>query len=58
MKKHPASLADWTAPCATFGAFAAKESGPTRQTVDLPVLEQVEATEVFLYVPEGRPSNL
>ncbi|MEO6594871.1 MAG: prolyl oligopeptidase family serine peptidase [Planctomycetota bacterium] len=52
-KKHPASLAEWTAECATFGAFEAKEPGPTRQTVELHVLDQVEATEIFLLVPRG-----
>ncbi len=53
VKKHPASVAEWTAACAAFGTFEAKEPGPTRQTVDLQVIDRVEATEVFLYVPQG-----
>jgi len=47
------TVAEWTAACAAFGTFEPKEPGPTRQTVELHVLDQVEATEVFLYVPQG-----
>jgi dienelactone hydrolase len=48
-----ATVDDWLAACAAFGRFEAKEPGPTRQTVELQVLDRVEATEVFLYVPRG-----
>ncbi len=61
-KARPASLADWTAACASFGTFAALEPGPSRHDVQLPVLDQIEPTEVFLYVPKGydpaRPAPL
>ena len=52
-KKNLATIAEWTAACAAFGTFEAKEPGPTRQTVDLHVLGNVEPTEVFLYIPPG-----
>lgn len=56
------SLDDWLAACAAFGRFEPRDDGPTRQTVDLQVLDQVESTEVFLYVPKGyvpgRPAPL
>lgn len=52
----------WRARCAAFGAFEPLEPGPSRQTVDLQVLDQVEPTEVHLYVPKGydpaRPAPL
>jgi dienelactone hydrolase len=52
-KKNLATTAEWTATCAAFGTFEPKQSGPTRQTVDLQVLGKVEPTEVFLYIPQG-----
>jgi dienelactone hydrolase len=52
-KKNLATTAEWTAACAAFGTFEAKEPGPTRQTVELQVLGNVEAAEVFLYIPQG-----
>jgi len=52
-KKNLATTAEWTAACAAFGTFEAKEPGPSRQTVDLHVLGRTEATEVFLYIPPG-----
>lgn len=52
-KKNLATTAEWTAACAAFGTFEAKEPGPSRQTVDLHVLGRAEATEVFLYIPPG-----
>lgn len=54
VKQHATTtVAEWTAACASFGTFEPKEPGPTRQTVDLHVLEQVETTEVFLFIPQG-----
>jgi dienelactone hydrolase len=62
VREPGATLDDWLAACATFGTFEAMEPGLTRRTVDLQVLDQVEATEVFLYVPSGydpaRPAPL
>ncbi|HEX5051898.1 MAG TPA: hypothetical protein VFZ65_09015 [Planctomycetota bacterium] len=52
-RTKPATLDAWLAACAAFGRFEAKEPGPTRQTVELAVLGQVEPTELFLYVPQG-----
>lgn len=43
----------WRAACAAFGTFEPLAPGPGRQTVDLQVLDQVESTEVHLYVPKG-----
>lgn len=43
----------WTAACAAAPEFAPMEPGPTRQAVPLRVLDAVEDTEVFLYVPQG-----
>lgn len=45
--------AQWTEACAAALVFAPKEPGPTRQVVPLRVLDVVEDTEVFLYVPAG-----
>lgn len=53
LRKVPASCAAWVEACGTFGAFEPREPGPTRQTIDLQVLDRVERTEVFLYVPPG-----
>ena len=46
-------VAQWTAACTSFGTFAPLEPGPSRQTVDLHVLDRVEATELFLFVPKS-----
>jgi dienelactone hydrolase len=57
------SVAQWQAACAAFGASAgsgasaALEPGQNRQTVELPVLDQVEKTEVFLFVPKNYDSK-
>jgi len=48
-----ATLEQWLTVCRSFGTFAPMEPGPTRQTVELQVLDAVEPTEVFLYVPQG-----
>lgn len=57
-----ATVAQWTEACRTFGTFAAKEPGPTKQKVLLQVLDQVEPTEVHLFFPQGydpqRPAPL
>jgi dienelactone hydrolase len=47
------TLEAWQRACAGFGRFPALEPGPDRQVVDLQVLDKVETTEVFLYVPKG-----
>jgi pimeloyl-ACP methyl ester carboxylesterase len=49
--KKVASLAEWTAACASFGTFAKLDAGPSRHVVPLQVLDQVVDGEVFLYVP-------
>jgi dienelactone hydrolase len=46
-------VATWRAVCESFGDFVAREPGPTRQSIDLQVLDAVERTELFLYVPRG-----
>src|SRR5688572_13480385 len=46
------TLTEWAAACASFGTFAALEPGPSRQTVELQVLDQVVKTEAFLFVPK------
>ena len=55
-------VASWRTVCAAFGTFAALPTGPQVHRVDLPVLDQVEATELHLYVPPGydpqRPAPL
>ncbi len=55
-------LQAWRAVCLQFGTFSPLEPGPSRQTVELPVLDHVEATELHLYVPAGyeptRPAPL
>jgi poly(3-hydroxybutyrate) depolymerase len=51
--KNVATVEQWLAACASFGTFAPLEPGPTRHDVELRVLDQVERTEVFLYVPAG-----
>ena len=60
--RKTASVDEWRAVCRTFGSFAAKEPGPTRQTLELQVLDVVEPVETFLYVPVGydprKPSPL
>lgn len=48
-------LDQWVAACRAFGTFAAKEPGPSRQTVPLQVLGVAEPTELFLYVPKDAP---
>jgi poly(3-hydroxybutyrate) depolymerase len=52
-QKNLATVEQWTAACQAFGVFEPKEPGPTRQKVLLQVLDQVEAVEVFLYIPQG-----
>lgn len=47
------TLEQWLETCRSFGTFAPMEPGVTRQDVELRVLDTVETTEVFLYVPEG-----
>jgi dienelactone hydrolase len=55
-------VAQWTAACASFGTFAPLEPGASRQTVELQVLDKVERTELFLFVPKSydpqKPSPL
>lgn len=51
--KTRATLAEWTAACASFGTFDKLEPGPSRQDVKLQVLDQVVETEAFLFVPKG-----
>jgi dienelactone hydrolase len=50
------------AACAAFGHFEPLEPGPGDQRVELPVLDKVEKTEVYLYTPKGydprRPAPL
>ena len=46
-------VAQWTAACASFGTFAPLEPGPSRQTIELQVLDQIERTELFLFVPKS-----
>lgn len=53
LRTAKATLEQWATACATFGTFQPREPGPTRQTVALQVLDAVEKTEVFLYVPSG-----
>lgn len=48
-----ASVASWTAACRTFGTFAPMEPGPARHKVGLAVLDAVEPTELFLFVPKN-----
>jgi dienelactone hydrolase len=43
----------WVELCRTFGTFAAQESGPSHQRVELHVLGKVEPTDTYLYTPTG-----
>ena len=43
----------WLAICRSFGGHAPLEPGPHEHTVDLQVLDQVERTEVHLFVPKA-----
>lgn len=58
-----ATLEDWLAACAAFGAFEPLDAGiQPPATVDLNVLGTIEPTEIHLYVPTGyapdRPAPL
>lgn len=43
----------WLAACRSFGSFEQLPAGLLTQTVDLQVLDAVESTELYLYVPKG-----
>lgn len=51
--KMTQDVATWRAACARFGTFAPLDPGPSREQVDLRVLDKVESTELHLYVPPG-----
>lgn len=46
-------LERWHEVCRAFGAFAALQPGLMSEKLDLQVLDQVERTDTFLYVPKG-----
>lgn len=56
-KRSLAPIDAWLAACSSFGTFAPMAAGPTRHDVPLRVLDQIEQTEVFLYVPVGCDSK-
>ncbi|MFN3244605.1 MAG: hypothetical protein ACE37K_24075 [Planctomycetota bacterium] len=41
----------WLEACRTFGSFAQLEAGPHQHVVELSVLQEVEKTELHVYVP-------
>ncbi|MCP5111966.1 MAG: hypothetical protein GY953_14150, partial [bacterium] len=51
------SIDQWLTAMRRFGKFAAVEPGTTRQREDLLVGEVVEATELFVHVPETYAAN-
>lgn len=57
-----ADLDAWLQACRGFGSFEQLEAGLLEERLDLQVLDQVEKTEVYLYVPQGydpgRPAPL
>ena len=52
-QKKVAELDAWRAACTAFGTFAPMEAGPSRHKVELRVLDETVAVEIFLFVPKG-----